>query len=139
MTKLIVADYEPKHLEKLQPRLCHQGEVPKHIMTHSITVLNGDQPIAILGGFKMSPKIIQIWALLSDEIQKCPIAFHKICLKVLEFYEMKEKPRRMQIDVRVDYPTGQRWAESLGFVQEGCMQAYAPDGSSSYLYARVNS
>jgi RimJ/RimL family protein N-acetyltransferase len=44
---------------------------------------------------------------------------------------------RIQATVRTDFPAGIKYAEGLGFVREGLMRKYGPDGSDRYLYALV--
>lgn len=47
--------------------------------------------------------------------------------------------RRIEADIRADFPIGCRFAERLGFVRETPSPArgYNPDGSDAYLYARI--
>lgn len=136
---MIVVPYSPEHLERLEPRDCYaSGECPKTIMNSAFTFLDRGEVVAICGGFPFVPGVIHFWGLLSEKITRTPIAFHKRCLDVLEWYEKQEKPRRIQIDVRADYVMGKRWAESLGFTLEGTMPAWAPDGAAHHLYGRLN-
>ena len=137
MASIIVVDYRPEHLEKLSVKKIHQGEIPKTIMTVALTLLRDGLPIAIVGGFLFTPGALHLWALISDEVRRVPIAFHKACLELLLFIEETHHPRRIQMDVRVSYLEGQKWAESLGFLREGIMRKYAPDGEDAFLYARV--
>lgn len=132
-----VVAFEPSHLDRIQPKgIYTPGECPKTVMNSAFTLLAGDEVIAILGGFPFIPGVIHFWGLISDAASKRPLDFHKTCLKIIKWYEDYEKPRRMQIDVRVDYPMGQRWAESLGFISEGRMKKWNLDGTDAYLYGR---
>ena len=45
--------------------------------------------------------------------------------------------RRIETAVCEDFTQGHRWARLLGFVKEGTMKAYTPDGLDYALYARV--
>lgn len=134
--RIVVAPFRPEHLEKINPRANHNGEVPKTVLTTAWTYLVDDIPIAIFGGFVFVPGVIHFWGLFSDEIRKYPIEFHKQTIDVLKWYEEREKPRRFQFDVRVGYTEGCRWAESLGFKQEGIMRQYGMRGEDFYLYGR---
>lgn len=136
--KIEVIDFDPEHLKKIQVQEYQQGECPKTILTVAFTLVRGDEIIAILGGFPFVPGVIHFWALLSESVRKYPLDFHKTCLKVIKWYEQNEKPRRIQFEVRANYPMGCKWAESLGMEREGLMKKWAPDGSDCYLYARVN-
>ena len=137
--KIKVVKYDPKHLEQIELKEnYHAGDCPKTVLTTAFTFFCGDTVIAIIGGFPFVPGVIHFWAFISKHVRKCPIAFHKECAKVLDWYEETEKPRRLQWEVRCDYPMGQKWAEALGMVQEGILHAWNSDGSDSYMYGRVN-
>lgn len=135
--RIEVVAYKHEHLRLLNVKQIHQGEVPKVVMNYALTFLLGETPVAILGGFLFCPGVIHIWGLIGEEVRQCPVAFHKACKKVLYFYETRDKPRRIQVDVRVDYMEGQKWVESLGFNREGVMKRFGPNGADHYLYAKV--
>lgn len=131
--------FDPKHLEQIELKENYAvGECPKIVCTTAFTLMQGETVIAIIGGFPFIPGVIHFWAFLSKHVRKYPVEFHKVCLDILRWYEKTEKPRRIQWEVRADYEMGQRWAESLGLQREGLMRAWNPDGSDSYLYARMN-
>lgn len=137
--KIKVIGFDPKHLDQIDLKENYaQGECPKTVMNTAFTLMRGDTIIAILGGFPFVPGVIHFWALISKQVRSCPIDFHKTCLDVLNWYEENEKPRRIQWEVRADYPMGCKWAESLGLKREGLMAKWGPDGADHYLYARVN-
>lgn len=114
------------------------NECPTTVVTNAFTLMQGETVIAILGGFPFVPGVIHFWAIIAKQVRECPIAFHKECIKILDWYEQHEKPRRIQWEVKADYLMGCKWAESLGMKREGLMKAWGPDGSDHYLYARVN-
>lgn len=131
-----VEPFLPEHLENLVVQESQRHEKPTRLRDGT-TLFKGDQILGIVGGFKWNPGVIQIWAILSEDIKKYPISFHKICLELIDFCEQQHSPRRLQIDVRVDFERGQRWAESMGFIREGTMKKFASDGSDCYLYGKV--
>lgn len=45
--------------------------------------------------------------------------------------------RRIQTVVRQDFENGKRWAAMMGFLNEGLMEKYGPEGTSYYRYALV--
>lgn len=136
--KLEAIPFQPEHLKQIKVREIQQGECPKTILTMAFTLVRGEEIIAILGGFPFVPGVIHFWALMSESVVRYPIAFHKKCLEVIDWYEKTEKPRRIQFEVRATYSMGCRWAESLGMQREGLMRKWGPDGADHYLYARVN-
>jgi len=134
-----VIPFQPEHLEQVDfKENYNKSECPKTVMNTAFTLVKDDKILAILGGFPFVPGVIHFWALISKEVRKCPIEFHKECLKVLEWYEKHEKPRRIQWEVDVNYEMGWRWAEALGLQREGIMRKWGQDGTDHYLYARVN-
>ena len=132
-----VVPYDPWHLEVIKPKKIHAGEMPLTVSNYAVTCILDLKPIAILGGFEVVPGVLYIWAIMSEDIRRCPITFHKEVLKILKFYEVEDNIRRIQVEVRKSYIEGQRWVESLGFIKEGLMKAYSPDSEDCYLYARV--
>ena len=134
-----VIKFHPSHLSMIELKENYvQGECPLTVMTTAFTLIKDGTILAILGGFPFVPGVVHFWAFISKHVRQCPLAFHKECLKILDWYEVNEKPRRMQWEVKASYDMGCRWAESLGLHREGLMKAWGPDGSDHYLYARVN-
>lgn len=134
---LTVVEFKPEHLENISLKEIHSGEIPKAVTTYALTILDKETPLAIFGGFFFVPGIIHFWGLVSDDVRKKPIAFHKMVRHLLEFYENRDKPRRMQIDVKADYLEGKKWAKSLGFELEGTMKNYGVNGEDFHLYGRA--
>lgn len=135
--ELDVVPFQQIHLSEMEIKTIHKDELPKQVRTYAVTVVSKEKPLAVFGAFNFSPGVMHVWGIVSETVRSYPLAFHKTCEKLLTFYEVHDKPRRIQIEVRKDYTGGQRWAESLGFQQEGLMRKYGPDGSDYYLYARV--
>lgn len=134
-----VVPFEQKHLELIDLKENYaQGECPKTVCTTAFTLMHGDDIIAIIGAFPFIPGVIHFWAMISKKVRKCPVAFHKECLSILDWYEKIEKPRRIQWECRTDYEMGWRWAEALGLTREGIMRGWGVDGADHYLYSRVS-
>lgn len=135
-----VIPFQPEHLEQIELKENYvQGECPKTIMNTAFTLMREDKIIAIIGGFPFVPGVVHFWAFISKHVKDCPVDFHKKCLEIIEWYEVNEKPRRIQFEVKATYEMGRKWAESLGMQSEGLMRKWAPDGTDCYLYARINS
>lgn len=133
-----IVDYHPDHLEKIELKSCHKAEVPKTVLTEAVTILKDDKPLAIIGAFAFIVGTYHIWGLVSEDVGKYPISFHKSCKSLLRFFESQYSPRRLQIDVRVDCPENAYWAELLGFEREGVMKNYGLDNSDYWLMSRCS-
>lgn len=131
-----VVGYRPQHLAQIQIRK-EDGYKPKEVGGMAVTCLFMDKPIAILGGFPLGPTCYHVWGIVSSDIQKNPVSFHKETLKLLNTMQDKFKLRRIQLDVRCSFLRGQHWAKSLGFKPEGIMRKFAADGEDCILYSRV--
>jgi len=135
---LTVVAYKPEHLEQIEVRSCYvAGECPKTIMTTAVTFLYGDKVLAILGAFPFVPGVLHLWGLISDHVKECPKEFHEEVVKIMNWYVINEKPRRLQMDVHASYEVGCRWAERLGFEREGLMKGWGPNGEGFYLYGKA--
>jgi hypothetical protein len=128
--------FEPDHMKRLLPRECFSGEQIGPI-SDAVTLMSGGNPIAVIGYGRVFRGVIHVWSLLTNEVTKHPLAFHKMVLSCLDFIIETERPRRIQMAVLAGYITGMRWAESLGFEREGLMGCFGDDGSDYWLYARI--
>jgi hypothetical protein len=138
-SKMKIIKFQPEHLQQIELKENYsQGDCPKTVMNSAFTFMKDDKIIAIIGGFPFVPGVIHFWAFISKHVRSCPLDFHKEVLKMLDWYEVNEKPRRIQFEVRASYVMGARWAEALGFQCEGRMRRWMPDGEDSYLYGRLN-
>ncbi len=84
-----------------------------------------------------NPGVYDAWAITSKEVSKYPISFHKSVSKLLNHLEIDLDTKRIQGHVKEGFDEGCRWLESLGYVKEGLMLQYGPDGANHWLYARV--
>jgi hypothetical protein len=134
---MTVIGYKDEHLTKIRVKEIHQGEVPQTILCDAMTVMDGNQPVAIFGSFTFVPGVYHIWGLISEDVRQKPLAFHRISRELLAFYEKSAKPRRIQVDVKASYIEGQRWAKALGFEYEGTMKRFGVNGEDFHLYGRV--
>ncbi len=132
-----VVDYLPEHLERIKLKACHNGERPNKISGVAVTILSGEDPLAIIGWYFISKGVVQIWAFLSDAITPVKKSFHKEVLSLLRWAFDSHPVQRIQISVVYGYTTGWKWARSLGFSCEGIMKKYGPSGNDYWLFART--
>jgi hypothetical protein len=133
-----IVDYQPAHLKLINVKDLHRGELPREIVHRAVTFIrqSDGEVLAIFGGFHFGPKTFHIWAFISKEAHKIPIAFAKSTIKMLAFFEQAYRLNRIQIDIRQSYKEGDKWAKTLGFKREGLMKQFAPDGEDCWLYAK---
>lgn len=132
-----VCKYEPVHLEEIVLRDCHTGERPEKVTTEAITYLLDGKPIAIFGAVMPVKGMMDIWGLVSDDVNKAPLSVLKKSLSLLDLYQRKLTLRRITITIKEGYKMGMKWAVALGFECEGLMKCYGPDGSNHFLFART--
>ena len=137
MSKIRTEDYNPSHLEKIRPKEIHKDSMPNQIRSRAVSLLVDDLVLAIFGGFYVSKGVFQIWGIVSNDVRRYPVSFYKHTKSLLSFFEKKESPRRIQIDIRVSHKDLSHWAKSLGFSPEGIMRAYESDGEDCWLFAKV--
>lgn len=127
----------PQHYVAIKPKDSHKSEIGQIKFSDGITVVYNEEPLAIFGGFLITPDVMQGWGIVSKEVNKYPISFHRTMKDLIPYIMNKTPIRRLQISVRVDLDNGFKWANKLGFVCEGRMRNYGRDGSDYYLFARV--
>lgn len=119
-------------------RECYKNEAIEMPKGSHVTIMHDDIVLGIFGGYYITKGCLQAWAILSEDITKYPIAFHKAVLKLINNSLYKLDNHRIQFSVKSDYDKGIKWALSLGFNIEGIMQKYGPDKSDYVLMARVS-
>lgn len=106
--------------------------------TYCNTLINeDDKPVAIIGLTLLWPGCADIWGVISDEVRKTPISFHKNIMHALNFYAEELKLKRLQVFVQAEFNEGCKWMKSLGFVTEGRLASFGPEGKDYYIMGRV--
>jgi len=77
------------------------------------------------------------WLLVSDRLRAHPLFMTRAVIRGIRKAEADLDLHRLQITVRAGYEAASRWAERLGFVFEGEMPGYGPNGETHLRYARV--
>ena len=91
------------------------------------------KPVACIGVHQIEDHKGCAWALMSKNSGPYMFAITRHVKAFLDSCGLM----RVEAGVSVDFELAIRWAEILGFKQEGRMTKYFPDGSDAYLYARV--
>lgn len=102
-----------------------------------VAVWHGDKLIAVGGIVWLWDGVGEAWVILHTNADEVKMGAYR-AVRTLFFLLMEEGAyRRVQAMVRTDWERAVKMIEALGFVREGTMKAYFPDGTDAYLYAMV--
>jgi hypothetical protein len=96
-----------------------------------------DDVLGVVGAIKVWDGNAQLWAVFDRRTDKYPISLTKACEACIKLAAKELNLRRVSFTVKSDYTNGHKFANHLGFVFEGRMMGYLPDGSDADLYARL--
>ena len=96
-------------------------------------VILDDNVVACLGIIPQWEGRAIAWGLVGTEAGKAFVSLHKAVKRFLDLQDY----HRIETAVSTDFEQGHRWAQLLGFENEGTMRAYTPDGRDCDLYARI--
>lgn len=107
------------------------------VLTSNMVTLKSDD--VILGIFCLDVvwgSVLIVSAILTKEIYQHPLTLVRFLNKEAQAY-FKRGFHRIQIDVRVGYEAGHKFAKAIGFIPEGVMKKYGPNEEDHILYART--
>jgi RimJ/RimL family protein N-acetyltransferase len=140
MNKLI--DFSPTHLLNFDPR-SSEDNIMKDIL-HSnkldtvriFTLIFQDIVVGILGCKHLRTGVAELWLVLDSKVDSYKKTFHRFCRNTLKKFAKDFDIYRLQIAVDTGISRNYKWAEHLGFEEEGIMRKY--DGERDhYLMARL--
>jgi hypothetical protein len=97
------------------------------------TAFDDDDVLACMGLIPMWEHRAYAWGLLAVEAGRHLLGITRAVWRTMELHPF----RRIETTVRADFVEGHRWARLLGFEREGALTAYAPDGATCDMYARI--
>ena len=103
----------------------------------AFTLLCNSQPIVSGGIFPLWNGVAEGWVISSKRIYKERIRASRLIRKRTDLLCAANKIWRLQTAVKSNFKTGLRFAEFLGFKNEGLMKAYGPDKTDYYRMARI--
>lgn len=102
------------------------------------SVIHADHGVlAVLHVAQMFTGVVEVSAILTTNIHKCPVEFVRYMRRSLVNHMQTMNIHRVQITVKADYKTGHEFAHALGFILEGTMYKYGPDQSDYLLFGKV--
>lgn len=104
----------------------------------AVTALVHGKPVAMFGCIKIWTGVGEMWSIISDDARRYPKQLTLVAGAFSDIVTQSLSLHRLQITVRSDEPRALRWAKYLGFEIEGLMRKYSPDGTDTYILARVN-
>jgi RimJ/RimL family protein N-acetyltransferase len=136
-----VVQFHHEHLKLFTPTRIFMGETSDGQESsnsgYAHTILNDDTLIGCVGGVVVWKGVAEVWCCFSEAIHQNPLAVTRTIHDFLGEYRTKLNLHRIQAYVRVGYPMAKRWAESLGFVEEGILKGMGVDKGDYYMMAQV--
>ena len=103
----------------------------------SFTLLHNNFPVCSGGIVPLWTGVAEGWVISSKRIFKTRIKASRLIKKRTDLLCAANKIWRLQTAVKSNFKTGLRFAEFLGFKNEGLMKAYGPDKTDYYRMARI--
>ena len=103
----------------------------------SFTLLHNNNPVCSGGIVPLWNGVAEGWVISSKRIYKERIRASRLIRKRTDLLCAANKIWRLQTAVKSNFKTGLRFAEFLGFKNEGLMKAYGPDKTDYYRMARI--
>ena len=103
----------------------------------SFTLLDDNKPVCSGGIIPTWLGSAEGWVISSKRILKNKIKAARLIKKRTDLLCTNNKIWRLQTAVKADFKIGFRFAQFLGFKNEGLMKAYGPDKTDYYRMARI--
>jgi hypothetical protein len=97
-----------------------------------------DKRVAVVGGVaRLWPGLGEGWLLASPMARTKPVALTKGAMRGIAFTMQSLQLNRVQAHVKTSDIRAMKWAVALGFVREGTLRKYSPDGADYDVFAIV--
>ncbi|MFM0501873.1 hypothetical protein [Paraburkholderia caffeinilytica] len=140
---LIAASFKPQHFLLLASHpagapyvrtAADAGHLAHLAANPSFSAFCGERVLACGGLLPWWNGSASAWIAVAADIGASRmLELHHIVRRLLD----SRPERRISADVLTIAQNGHRWARALGFVNEGRMRSYTPEGLDAELYARV--
>ena len=81
--------------------------------------------------------VAEVVTLFSPDVDLCGRMLHRICVRCFNDVQETHKLHRIEARIAVSAERDRRWAESMGMIPEGTIQAFGSKGEDYVQYARV--
>lgn len=109
----------------------------EHKDIRGYTLFEEDVVLGIGGVHNIWNGVGEAWLLLGKEAFARPRTVARHTVNMFDHMQEEYKYQRIQASIAVKDGKAKRFAEWLGFQNEGIMRKYGPDGSDYYRYAKV--
>ena len=101
------------------------------------SLFDQDEVIGIGGIHNIWSHVGEAWLLLGEYAMAKPTSVARHTAYMFDYLQEEFEYKRIQASIAVTDKKARRFAEWLGFQNEGVMKKYGPDGTDYYRYARV--
>ena len=109
----------------------------EHKDIRGYTLFEEDVVLGIGGVHNIWNGVGEAWLLLGKEAFARPKTVARHTVNMFDHMQEEYNYQRIQASIAVTDAKAKRFAEWLGFQNEGIMRKYGPDGSDYFRYARV--
>jgi RimJ/RimL family protein N-acetyltransferase len=103
----------------------------------SFTMFADGKVVGCVGGIKWMPGVWGIWALLSEDIKRHGLSYHRTMLRFLKKAMGDHDIRRIQVLVDVGNEVALKQNEAWGFKREGILRASGANGEDQWILSIV--
>ncbi|MEQ8195465.1 MAG: hypothetical protein RIB59_13345 [Rhodospirillales bacterium] len=127
-----IVPFEPSHLIKIDPPVMTIRQILEFTRQYqekgpAFTGIEEDNVLGC-GGIIIDGEIGIVWAFLSNQIRKRPMALHRIVKQKLKEFERDNRLKRIIAASHENFYAAHRWLESLGFKKRDIIENYGNIG-----------
>lgn len=135
---MIAVPFENWHLDFLQPEYpIVRAGINWEQQAVAFTLYEEGQYYAIFGAVPIWPHVYETFLFTSQQFQNRKLQCIRLIKQQEQFLVTTFQPRRVQTTVPTENCVWRRWVEWQGYVNEGIMTAFGPDGRDHFRYAKV--
>jgi len=125
---------EQKGMEYLRTFLTKKNRASLCGSKFSYSALKNNKVLACGGVAEYWPGRGEAWAIMNPDCGRDMVRIHRISQRLLDAVPFQ----RVEAVVDLEFKSGHKWVEMLGFQQETVLRKYRPDGGDAILYARIS-
>lgn len=124
-------------LMDLDARYWKENRIDAALVGLSFTLLRDNIPIVSGGIYPLWDGVAEGWVISSKRIFEVKVKAAKLIKQRTDILCAANRIWRLQTTVKGNFKTGLRFAEFLGFTNEGLMRGYGPDKTDYYRMAKI--